>query len=545
VIAELLLKIDESDLLGSLGYDKVEQLKQLLVSKGSGERSLSKGHLVRLIESYFGYDIFLERRLRHLIYNTLPPSELAELCSRYGKRVHSKSYDNALELAILPWKSGSEFVLEISKALNLPDYYLPVDREVKSASFEVGVPKPLKPLHEFQNDLKSQIISLLIKGRSRFLVQMPTGSGKTRTVLQSAIEFESKMELIRGGGYFLWIAHTEELCEQAIETFSVVWQAIATHQTVVHRMYGAYELSLTESAGGLLVGTFQKLTSLLASDSIILRHIESKLKLIIVDEAHKSTATTYAHLIENLFNKSDASLVGITATPGRHGDKESENLELAKFYDKTLLAPAFEGNPIVRLREKGILSKLKRVVIETNCVIPLHEKDEGNNQVEQDLSQSTLKNLASNSTRNEQILEVLEKQVALGLDCLVFACSVAHSRLLAAALAYKGINALSLDSSIARTRRNATIQSFKEGPCNVLVNFGILTTGFDAPNIGAVVITRPTSSVVLYSQMIGRGLRGPVMGGSKNCTLIDIKDNFANFGGIEKVYSYFEGYWAI
>jgi len=57
------------------------------------------------------------------------------------------------------------------------------------------------------------------------------------------------------------------------------------------------------------------------------------------------------------------------------------------------------------------------------------------------------------------------------------------------------------------------------------------------------VVARPTSSVVLYSQIIGRGLRGPKMGGAETCNLIDIKDNFLNFGGVEDVYSFFEDYW--
>ena len=77
----------------------------------------------------------------------------------------------------------------------------------------------------------------------------------------------------------------------------------------------------------------------------------------------------------------------------------------------------------------------------------------------------------------------------------------------------------------------------------MLLNYGILSTGFDATNIRSVIIARPTTSIVLYSQMIGRGLRGPKMGGADECKLIDIKDNISAFGNIEDVYGYFEGYW--
>ena len=92
--------------------------------------------------------------------------------------------------------------------------------------------------------------------------------------------------------------------------------------------------------------------------------------------------------------------------------------------------------------------------------------------------------------------------------------------------------------------RKAAIEGFRSGDFDVLVNYGVLTTGFDAPRIRTVVVTRPTTSLVLYSQMIGRGLRGPNMGGGAECNLIDIKDNFTAFGDIDAVYNYFEDYWS-
>ena len=88
-----------------------------------------------------------------------------------------------------------------------------------------------------------------------------------------------------------------------------------------------------------------------------------------------------------------------------------------------------------------------------------------------------------------------------------------------------------------------SIEQFRAGEFNVLLNYGVLSTGFDAPRIRMVLVTRPTASVVLYSQMIGRGLRGPAMGGGQECRLIDVRDNFANFGRVDEVYSYFDEYW--
>ena len=92
-------------------------------------------------------------------------------------------------------------------------------------------------------------------------------------------------------------------------------------------------------------------------------------------------------------------------------------------------------------------------------------------------------------------------------------------------------------------RRNA-ISAFKNknNNVNIIINYGILTTGFDSTNIKCVFITRPTKSVVLYSQMIGRGLRGPLMGGNPECLLIDIDDNLDLFDN-DAAFSHFDDYW--
>jgi len=108
----------------------------------------------------------------------------------------------------------------------------------------------------------------------------------------------------------------------------------------------------------------------------------------------------------------------------------------------------------------------------------------------------------------------------------------------------KGVSSASVTSDMNKLTRFRAIESFKRGKCSVLVNYGILTTGFDAPNIDALFITRPTSSIILYSQMLGRGLRGPKVGGNENCILYDVVDNISGYGDQEDIYEYFDGYWS-
>ena len=74
------------------------------------------------------------------------------------------------------------------------------------------------------------------------------------------------------------------------------------------------------------------------------------------------------------------------------------------------------------------------------------------------------------------------------------------------------------------------------------MNVGTLTTGFDAPIVRRVIMARPTTSPVLFEQMIGRGLRGPKFGGTEKCTVVDIVDSFELFGS-PKGFTRFEQDW--
>ena len=71
----------------------------------------------------------------------------------------------------------------------------------------------------------------------------------------------------------------------------------------------------------------------------------------------------------------------------------------------------------------------------------------------------------------------------------------------------------------------------------------MLTTGFDAPKTEAVIIARPTLSIVLYSQMVGRGLRGKAVGGTERCTVVNVVDNIVNLPDIQQAFLHFNEYF--
>jgi DNA repair protein RadD len=78
----------------------------------------------------------------------------------------------------------------------------------------------------------------------------------------------------------------------------------------------------------------------------------------------------------------------------------------------------------------------------------------------------------------------------------------------------------------------------------VLCNFGVLTTGFDAPKTSAALIARPTLSLVLYSQMIGRAMRGPKAGGNHEAEIVTVVDpGLPGFSSVESAFSNWEDVW--
>ena len=102
---------------------------------------------------------------------------------------------------------------------------------------------------------------------------------------------------------------------------------------------------------------------------------------------------------------------------------------------------------------------------------------------------------------------------------LVFTESVEQSRRITSSLVMQGIAAYHLDSQTPPGDRRKIIEDYKSGDLRVLLNYDILTTGFDAPLTDTVIILRESDDYdqPLIQQMIGRGLRGPRFGGTEEC----------------------------
>ena len=195
------------------------------------------------------------------------------------------------------------------------------------------------------------------------------------------------------------------------------------------------------------------------------------------------------------------------------------------------------------MQGKGFLARINRKKVTTNVDLELTEKEREFVANFLEVPKSVLKKLAANDERNALILGEVAALRLKKRQVILFALSVDHAHLLTELLNLKGISAKCIDSSTSPVDRSEAIERYKNNEINVLVNYGVLTTGFDAPNTNAVVITRPTASLVLYSQMIGRGIRGQKVGGNLDCDLIDLEDNLIGFPNEQQAFNYFNVAW--
>ena len=97
---------------------------------------------------------------------------------------------------------------------------------------------------------------------------------KTRTIIESLLEYIIKKEIFHNQKSVIWLVHTEELCEQAIDTFKDVWQNLANFPAQIIRCYGTYKPSSLDVIGSFVVGTFQKFNNLLLRKTDTFQSIE-------------------------------------------------------------------------------------------------------------------------------------------------------------------------------------------------------------------------------------------------------------------------------
>lgn len=405
--------------------------------------------------------------------------------------------------------------------------------------------EPTHPLFRHQREAAEEVLRGLREEPFRVLLHMPTGAGKTRTAMHVIARMLNDGEPMLA----IWLAHSEELCEQAAGEFHSTWCALGNREVALHRWWGDHELSSQEVPDGLLIAGLAKAYSAGQQSVEVIGELAGRARLIIIDEAHQAIAPTYQHVLDMLSTAGEVSpLLGLTATPGRTWNDRDEDQRLADFFfgrSVRLEIPGYES-PIDYLVDEGYLAKTTFVSLNYTGDIELSERDLAELAASLDVPSSIVEALAKHEQRNLVIVNRAEAMSRHHPRLLIFAATVEHALLLATVLRARGLAAQAVTGVTPTEERARIIEDFRsdDEERRILVNYGVLTAGFDAPRTSAVIIARPTTSLVLYSQMVGRATRGIRAGGNSEAEVVTVVDTaLPGFSSLIEAFHNWEDVW--
>jgi superfamily II DNA or RNA helicase len=509
-----------------------------------------------------GPDLLQSQELRREFVLSASPDErdtLHEYPSQCLGRGGVESQAKAI--AARPWHSGKAWPTHFVRTLGFPLAFAGMAGDPTDADeVEVEPFHPLRELEDFQKDLRLQLLEVLSAGprQNRGILTLPTGAGKTRTAVEALVHWRQTVTARRG---ILWVTQSEELCEQAVQAFREVWidqghRPGAVRDTLsINRLWGGRRV--VPASPGVVVASIQKLHAIVRGEDDPGEADERKKELalmaaevgvVVVDEAHRMLAPSYAEVLGFLGldvtrrTWSVVPMIGLTATPYRTVDDETKKL-VAQFHGRLLAPSGLGADPIAALRTREVLARpVHKIVSYTGTTHSIDDDPKYREYYERfsDFHPDLLRQLGQERPRNQQILRLLADLPA-DWPTLFFSCSVEHAKAMTVLLTRHGKTAATVSGETRPATRRFIIEEFRAGRISVLCNYGVLTTGFDAPRVRALVIARPTASPVLYEQMIGRGMRGPRFGGTQECLVIDLADNI-RFGG-QMAFLRYKDYW--
>jgi len=352
-------------------------------------------------------------------------------------------------------------------------------------------------LRSYQQEAVDKTLNYFRKKRDPAVIVLPTGAGKSLVIAELA-----KI----ANGRVLVLAHVKELVEQN------------------HNKYESYGLKAGIYSAGLdrkdktnkvIFGSIQSVAR--ANESFF-----KDFNIVIIDECHRvglEQETQYSQVIKKLksFNE-QICVLGLTATPYRLGlgwifnfsHQGIERTKEARFFKQSI----FEL-PLEYMIKNKFLTRPIKIDIPVTCYDFSELTESGkkytNTEVEEILKKQ--KRLTPLIVKN--IVDITEKYDRKGV--MIFSSTVKH--------AYEILEHLPEEEAkivIGETdedQRDLIIKEFKDKKIKYLVNVSVLTTGFDAPHVDVIALLRPTDSVSLYQQIIGRGLR--IDPEKKDCFVLD------------------------
>ena len=317
-------------------------------------------------------------------------------------------------------------------------------------------------LRPYQSRAISAVRDHVVAGRRSVLLASPTGSGKTLTsaeIMRSAVALGSRV---------LFVVHLRELVDQTVAALA----------SLGHDWIGVMrgDDSRTDSLAPVQVASIQTLA----------RREKPTAQVVVLDEAHRSIADSYVKHVWDAYPES--VIIGLTATPCR-GDGRG----LGERYQALVVAATYE-----ELIKAGHISE-PTVYAPSRDVDLSHVRRVGGDFVESELEE----------VMGKIVGDVVDewKHRAEGMKTIVFASGIKHSKQIVESFLGAGVSAEHLDGETPGAERREILARLASGQTRVVSNCAVLTEGFDCPSVRCAILARPTLSLVLHRQTVGRVLR--------------------------------------
>lgn len=366
-------------------------------------------------------------------------------------------------------------------------------------------------LRGYQQEAKDKAVAFFnSKSKKKTLEVLPTGSGKSIIIAHIVKELAGKV---------LVLQPSKELLEQNYAKYA---NTIQNHPELVSA--GIYSAS---------VGVKERKRVTFATIGSIYKkpYLFKDVEAVIIDECHNVPPKKNS-MYRKFLKEINAHVLGLTATPYRlktysdpfvtYGKYSQINLlprERPKFFNEFLYVVQ-----TAQMYEEGYLAPVRYIKMAWDGSFLKF------NSTGAEYSDTSIKDALERNQVIERLPRIVKQAFAKGRkSCLVFVKSVAEAKHLASITP----NAASIDAETKKAERSRIIESFKAGEIKTIYNVGVLTIGFDYPELDTVIIARPTMSLALFVQMVGRGIR--IAENKEYCAVLDMCGNLDKFGKLEEL----------
>ncbi len=363
-------------------------------------------------------------------------------------------------------------------------------------------------LRNYQSDAVKAVIHYFRHNNSPAVLVLPTGAGKSLVIAELARIARGKV---------LVLTHVKELVEQN------------------HAKYESYDLTASIYSAGLGRKEVEQQVVFASIQSMVngLAHFQQPFSLVVIDECHRvsnNKDSGYAKVLKHLQQlSSDVKVLGLTATPYRLGMGwiyQYHTRGMVRTTEPRFFRDCIYELPIQHLLDEQFLTPARIIdVASLSYDFSQLTPNATGRYKESELDQV----IDSNQRLTPQIVKQIEHLSQKMKGVMIFAATVKHAQEIISLLPPE-TSALIIGDTPTKERERL-IQQFKQQQIKTIVNVSVLTTGFDAPHVDLIAILRPTESVSLYQQIIGRGLR--LFEGKSECLILEYAGNHYDLHQVE------------